>query len=98
MALVIDIKVVPRSGRNKWILDKTGKLKCYLKSAPEKGKANQELIILLAKALKVTQADITILSGATSRIKKIKIDSPILFDDLLTVLGIEAQRQLRVFD
>jgi uncharacterized protein (TIGR00251 family) len=98
MSLVFDVKVVPRSGQNKWILDKQGQLKCYLKSAPEKGKANQELIKLLAKALKITQADITIIAGATSRIKKIKITLPISFDILLTALGIEVQRQLSVFD
>jgi len=44
MSLVFDLKVVPRSGRNKWVLDKSGKLKCYLKSPPEKGLANKELI------------------------------------------------------
>ena len=39
MSLVIEIKVFPSSGRQKFVIDKSGKLKCYLKNPPEKGKA-----------------------------------------------------------
>ncbi len=97
MALIFDVKVIPRSAQQKWLLDKNGQLKCYIKSAPEKGKANKELIKLLAKALKISQGDITIITGATSRIKKIKINAQLSLDALLTALGIERHEQLHLF-
>jgi len=94
MAFVFDVKVVPSSGRNKWILDKSGRLKCYLKSPPERGLANKELIKLVAKALFVTQSEVEIIMGATSRNKKIKVPMDINFDVLLGLLGIEKQGSL----
>ena len=89
MSLIIDIKVVPSSGKFKCILDKTGNIKCYLKNPPEKDKANQELLTKLSKYLNTKK--IQILLGRTSRKKKIKIDLDISFEELLKILGIERQ-------
>ena len=94
MALVFDIKVVPRSGRNAWKLDKSGMLKCYLKSAPEKGLANKELIKTVARVLSVTQEDVEIIAGATRRNKRLKVNLDISFDRLLAILGVERQQSL----
>ena len=58
MTLTCTIKVVPRSGKQKAVLDKTGRLKIYLKSPPEDGKANKELISYMSSMLKVPQNDI----------------------------------------
>jgi len=91
MALVIDIKVTPSSGRQKFVLDKSGQLKCFLKSPPEGGKANTELIKLLAKKLSLSKSDISIIVGATTRRKHIKIDLNVSFNELLSLLGIERQ-------
>jgi uncharacterized protein len=46
----------------------------HLKSSPIEGKANAELIELLAKFLKVPQSSIQIRSGQTSRFKRIEIN------------------------
>ena len=94
MAFVFDLKVVPSSGRNKWMLDKSGRLKCYLKNPPEKGLANKELIKILAKALSLTQSDVEIIAGATSRSKKIRVSLDIDFDKLLNLLGVEKQKSI----
>lgn len=94
MSLVCLIKVVPSSGRNAWALDKRGMLKCFLKSAPEKGKANKELIKLLAEALSVGQNNITLISGLTSRTKRVSIDLDITFEQLLEKLGVEYQKEI----
>jgi len=91
VSLVIDVKVVPSSGRQKCILDKSGQLKCYLKSQPEKGKANEELISLFAKALGVPKDFIAIMFGLTSPKKRLKINKEITIDALLLALGIETQ-------
>lgn len=73
MALKIIIKVTPSSGRSSCQFDKSGTLKCALKSPPEKGKANEELIKLIAKKLDLTLNDVSILLGKTSRTKTILI-------------------------
>ena len=90
MALIIEVKVVPQSGKNGWKLE-SGRLKCYLKSAPERGKANSELIDLIAKALNIPKYHVTIISGATIRLKCIKIEAPVSFDRLVDALGIQQQ-------
>lgn len=91
MALVIEVKVVPSSGKQGCILDKTGGLKCYLKSPPEQGKANQELIAFFAKALKISPGAIHIMMGATGRKKLVSIKHDVTFEHVLSVLGIEKQ-------
>ena len=47
----------------------------YLKSPPVDGKANEELIKLLAKKFDVAKSDIRIKSGLSSRQKLIEIDT-----------------------
>lgn len=81
--MIVDISVITSSGRQGFLLDKSGILKCYLKSAPEKGKANEEIIEILAKKLKIAKNLINIISGRTSRKKKIKIDLNIEYQDFL---------------
>jgi uncharacterized protein (TIGR00251 family) len=91
MAFFVDIAVLPGSGKQQCILDKRGRIKCYLKSSPEKGKANSELIKFFAKKLGVTQNCIQIVLGLSARKKRLKIDRDIGFDRLVELLGIERQ-------
>lgn len=88
------IKVSPSSGRQQWAFDKNGTLKCALTSAPEKGKANNELIEFLSKSLSLPKKDISIIGGLTSRQKKVSIQLNITFEQLITKLGIERQQSL----
>ena len=46
-------------------------LKISLKSVPEKGKANKELIDFLAQKMRIPKIDIELVSGETQRVKKI---------------------------
>jgi uncharacterized protein len=94
MAFMFDVKVFPSSGKKGWVIDKSGTLKCYLKSPAEQGKANNELIKGLAKALGVTQNLVSIVSGATSQKKRIKVDMEITFNQLLELLGIDWQMDM----
>ena len=70
----IKIKVIPKSSKSK-IVGKMadGVLKIKLKSAPVDGKANEELIKLLAKHFKTTKDDIKIIKGEKSKNKIIEI-------------------------
>ena len=69
------IKVIPQqpSTELRGVMD-DNTLKIALKAEPEKGKANKELIIFLAKELAVGKKDISISSGLTSRLKVVHID------------------------
>ena len=86
MALLVEIKVIPSSGKQRFFKDKSGQLKCYLKSPPEKGKANTELINFIAKKLGVPKSKISIPFGITSRKKRLKIDLDISFNNLVKKL------------
>ncbi len=94
MPIQFDLKVVPSSGRVGLQMDKSGTLKCYLKSPPEKGKANQELIKFIAKLLRVGQENISIVSGLTSRNKRISIRMDITYEHLLQMLSLDKQTSL----
>jgi uncharacterized protein len=94
MSLVFNVKVSPNSCQQRWHLDAHGILKCFLKNVPEKGKANRELIELLHKILAIPKKDIEIISGLTTRQKKVSIQLNITFEQLLTKLGIEQQQLL----
>ena len=94
MPLVFTIRVVPLSGRCTCILDKNDTLKCFLKNPPEKGKANKELIKLIARALNVPQDRVQISAGQKARTKTITIETEHTYEHLLAALGIEQQTSL----
>jgi len=71
----IVVKVIPKASSNEIVGWENDCLKIRLKAVPDKGKANQELIRFLADICNVRQSDITILSGLTSRLKRIRITS-----------------------
>ena len=64
-------------------------LKISLKSVPEKGRANKELIDFLAKKMRIPKIDIELVSGDTQRVKKILLygDAKILERQLHNWLG-----------
>ncbi|BDC34249.1 hypothetical protein Noda2021_02070 [Candidatus Dependentiae bacterium Noda2021] len=94
MPLLIEIKAVPQSGRHKWVLDKSGKLKVYLKNPAQDYKANHEIIKSLAQAMRIPMTHIQIVSGAEGRNKRIRIEAEITLSHLLTALGIDNQQTI----
>jgi uncharacterized protein (TIGR00251 family) len=72
-AIIFDIRVIPRSSRSEIVGEHDGALKVKLASPPVDGAANAELIKLLAKKFRVSKSDIEIVSGETSKNKRIKI-------------------------
>jgi uncharacterized protein (TIGR00251 family) len=65
------IKVKPSSNKNKIVKMENGVFKIWLKSAPEKGKANKELKKYFKK---ITGIPVKIVSGLTSENKTIEFD------------------------
>ena len=74
--MLLKLKVKPSSSKQKVVMEKDDNgpyLKVWLKSPPEKGKANKELLGLLKRIF----GEFEFVSGATSREKLIKIDKDI---------------------
>jgi uncharacterized protein (TIGR00251 family) len=68
------VKVKPNSKQQKITEEVDGSLTIHLKSPPVDGKANAELIKLLADKFDVPKSSIQIKSGISSRQKVIEID------------------------
>lgn len=70
----INIKVKPNSKQQKIEAITEDNFVIHLKSPPVDGKANKELIEILATKFKVTKSQIIIKSGLTSKTKLIEIN------------------------
>lgn len=74
MATKLSLKVAPKSSRNAvtgWMDDT---LKLSVTAAPDKDKANQAVIKVLAAALDVSRTGIRIVRGETTTQKQVEID------------------------
>ena len=67
------VHVVPRSRRNEIVGLHGDALKLRLAASPERGKANRALSKFLAGRLDVSSSDVEILSGHTSRQKRVRV-------------------------
>lgn len=64
---------MPRAGRSGIAGLRDGALLVKLAAAPVDGAANEELIALLAKTLRIPKRDVTIVSGERARTKRVRI-------------------------
>ncbi len=67
------LKVKPRSARERLAYDSNGELRLELHAPPSEGEANQACVYFLARALRLPQSCVTIVSGQRSRRKLIRI-------------------------
>ena len=70
---VVPVKVIPGSSYNSISGYKDGEIIIKVKAQPEKGKANRELVKYLSKLLGIAKSDIEVLSGETSRHKRLSL-------------------------
>ncbi|HSR00699.1 MAG TPA: DUF167 family protein [Sphingomicrobium sp.] len=78
MTSELAIRVTPRSSRpgiGGWRIGADGKeeLEVRVAAAPADGAANRAVVLVLAKALGISRAEVKIVSGATSRHKRVAI-------------------------
>jgi uncharacterized protein len=69
----LEVRVTPRAGRTGFAGMRGDVLLVRLAAAPVDGAANDELINLIAKTLRIPKRDVTIVSGERSRTKRIRI-------------------------
>ncbi|MGB7069595.1 MAG: DUF167 domain-containing protein [Pyrinomonadaceae bacterium] len=67
------VRVIPRSSRSEIVGEYEGALKVRVCSPPVDGAANAEIVGLLSKSLGVAKSNVEIVSGETSRAKRIRI-------------------------
>ena len=76
--LVLAVRLTPKGGRDQLdgvtaLADGTTVALARVRSAPEDGAANRALIVLLAKTFRVPKSAVELVSGATSRLKRVRI-------------------------
>lgn len=71
--LTIMVRVIPRASKSEVAGIVDGNLKVRIAAPPVDGAANAELIKLLSRHFNVAKRDIAIISGDTSRIKKVRV-------------------------
>jgi uncharacterized protein (TIGR00251 family) len=73
-SVTFGVRVIPRSSRSQFVVEHGGVLKVKLKSPPVEGAANEELVLLFSKEFKISRSAIAIVSGETSKSKRVRID------------------------
>jgi hypothetical protein len=71
---IIQVKVKPNARVSAFVAEEDGTFTAQLKSPPVDGKANQELIGLVAEHFQCRKADVSIKSGAAGRSKLVRIE------------------------
>ncbi|WP_043353263.1 DUF167 family protein [Methylobacterium sp. B1] len=91
MATRLAVRLTPRGGRDVaegWARDEKGQLylKARVAAPPVEGAANEALVAMIAKALKVGRRSVRIVAGDQSRLKILEIDG-VIEADLERVFG-----------
>jgi uncharacterized protein (TIGR00251 family) len=76
--VVIAVRLTPRGGRDaiegiERLSDGRAVLKARVRAAPSEGEANAALIRLIASALDVAPRAVSLVAGASARVKRVKI-------------------------
>jgi uncharacterized protein len=71
--VLLQIKVKPRARDSELVQVPDGTWLASLQSPPVDGKANEELVALVARHFKCRRADVSIKSGASGRLKWVKV-------------------------
>jgi uncharacterized protein (TIGR00251 family) len=76
--LTLSVRLTPRGGRDavdgiETLSDGQAVLKVRVRAAPTEGEANAALIALLARLFKVPRSHVSLIAGATARLKTIAV-------------------------
>lgn len=67
------MRVIPRAGKNEVVKISDAEYKVKVTAPPEKGKANEKVVELLAYYFKVPKSSVSIIAGKSARIKIIDV-------------------------
>lgn len=79
--VILAVRLTPKGGRDAIDGIEAGAdgktvLKVRVRAAPSEGEANDALVRLIAKSLRVPPRAVDLISGQTSRVKRLKIAGP----------------------
>jgi hypothetical protein len=74
MGILIDVRVIPRSGRSGIAGVRDGALLVRLNAPPVEGAANAELVAVIADALSVPKRAVAIVAGERARQKRVRVE------------------------
>jgi uncharacterized protein len=69
---ILAVKIIPKASRSEIVGWEKEELKIRIAAVPEKGEANEELVRFLAGVLDTAKSNIELMSGQTSRHKRLK--------------------------
>jgi uncharacterized protein len=77
--VLLSVRVTPKSSRDEIVgiedlADGRAVLKVRVRAAPEDGKANEAVIRMLAKALRIRASAVELEGGAASRVKTLRLE------------------------
>ena len=73
--MILRVKVKPSSRSSSLTQEPDGSWRAQLKAAPVDGKANAELIALIAAHFRCSKASVSIKSGGSGRSKLVRVDA-----------------------
>lgn len=71
--MFLEVKITPNASKNEILRWEENRLVIKIQGIPEKGKVNENLISFLARTLGIAKAQIKIVAGQASRLKKLNI-------------------------
>jgi len=72
-AACLEVRVVPKASKRRLVVAPDGRLKAYVNCAPVGGKANRELLELVAAVLGLPRSRVELVGGEKSRDKLIRV-------------------------
>jgi len=92
--IFVAVRLTPKGGRDaidgiERLADGHAVLKARVRAAPTEGEANAALVALLARTLGIARREVAIVTGATARVKRVKVagDGPALVRALEAIVG-----------
>jgi uncharacterized protein (TIGR00251 family) len=74
MAAFLVVRLTPRASRDEIVGWQGDELRVRLRAPPVDGRANEALLRLLASRLDVSPSSIELVSGATARVKRLRVE------------------------
>ncbi len=71
--IVFKVQVVPRSSRTEIVGEHNGALRIRIAAPPVDGAANEELVRLLARSLRVPRRNVEITAGHSAKLKTVRV-------------------------
>ena len=71
--IVFKVQVVPRASRSEIVGEHNGALRVRIAAPPVDGAANEELVRLLARALRVPRSAVEITAGHSAKLKTVRV-------------------------